>query len=47
MSTFTGSASCYSYMVPMWKLAHRNNQKPKVVRRRKSDKNAVHFVMMG
>lgn len=44
---FTGAASNYSHLVPMWTLAHRNNKKPLVVRRRKSNKNAVHFVMMG
>lgn len=47
MSTFTGSASGYSYMVPMWKLAHRNNQKPKVVRRKKASEESTKFVIMG
>lgn len=47
MSAFTGSAAWYSYMVPMWKLAHRNNQKPKVVRRRMASEESAKFVIMG
>lgn len=47
MSSFTGSNSQYDYMIEMWKVAHRNNQKPKKVTVRKSKPGAHHPVYWG
>lgn len=45
MSTFTGASSDNSHLIPMWKLAARNNQKPLVVVRRQSPPNKTHRVL--
>jgi len=45
-ASFTG-ASATSHLTPMWQLAARNNQKPKIVTRRKSAPNAYHRVLWG
>lgn len=37
---FTGGSSQYDFMVPMGPLAKRNNAKPKIVTRRKLEKES-------
>lgn len=44
---FTGASSQYDYMVPVWKLAQRNNAKAKVITRRQSKSDAHHMVYWG
>lgn len=47
-TSFTGAGDQgYDYMVPVWKLAKRNNEKPKVVVERKSKPDAKHMVYWG